>query len=88
MNTVEITKKTTGSSWNYYRGELSNPLPSNSESFKYSTSITGNTNNPVAVYDGYNENKVDANETEIVVPLKRLDNFWRTLNKPLIQCEI
>ena len=42
----------------------------------------------MAVYDGYNENKVDANETEFVVPLKRLDNFWRTLNKPLIQCEI
>ena len=32
-------KKTTGSFWNYYRDEPSNPLPSNSESFKYKPSI-------------------------------------------------
>ena len=38
-------KKTTGSLWNYYRYEPSNPLSSNSESFKYKTSITGNTYN-------------------------------------------
>ena len=36
-------RKTTGSLCNYYRGEPSNPLSSNSESFKYKTSITGNT---------------------------------------------
>ena len=36
-------RKTTGSLWNYYRDEPSNPLSSNSESFKYKTSITGNT---------------------------------------------
>ena len=33
-------KKTTGSLWNYYRDESSNPLSSDSESFKYKTSIT------------------------------------------------
>ena len=26
--------------------------------------------------------------TKIVVPLKHLSNFWRTLNIPLINCEI
>ena len=36
-------KKTTGSLWNYYRDEPTNPLSSNSESFKYQTSIKGNT---------------------------------------------
>ena len=36
-------KKTTGSLWNYYRDEPSNPLSSSSESFKYKASITGNT---------------------------------------------
>ena len=36
-------KRTTGSLWNYYRDETSNPLPSNSESFKYKTSIMRNT---------------------------------------------
>ena len=38
-------KKTTGSLWNYYRDQPNNPLSSNSESFKYKTSITGNTYN-------------------------------------------
>ena len=36
-------KKTTGYLWNYYRDEPSNPVSTNSESFKYETSITGNT---------------------------------------------
>ena len=38
-------KKTTNSLWNYYRDESSDPLSSKSESFKYKTSITGNTFN-------------------------------------------
>ena len=45
-NLLEYSKncrKTTGSLWNYYRDEPSNPLSSNSESFKYKTSIVGKT---------------------------------------------
>ena len=38
-------KKTAGSLWNYYMGKPSNPLHFNSGSFKYKTSITGNTYN-------------------------------------------
>ena len=34
-------KKTTGSLWNYYGDEPSNPLSSNSESFKYKASMQG-----------------------------------------------
>ena len=34
-------KKTTGSLWNYYTDESSNLLSSDSESFKYKTSIIG-----------------------------------------------
>ena len=81
-------KKKTGSLWNYYRDEPSNPLSSNSESFKYKTSITGNTYNAGNGEAGFNANKVGKNETEIVIPLKHLSNFWRTLNIPLINCEI
>ena len=47
-NLLEYSKndrKTTGSLWNYYRDQPSNTLSSNSESFKYKTSITGNTYN-------------------------------------------
>ena len=45
-NLLEYSKnyrKTTGSLWNYYRDEPSNPLSSNSESFKYKASIVGKT---------------------------------------------
>ena len=45
-NLLEYSKnyrKTTGSLWNYYRDEPNNPLSSNSESFKYKTSIVGKT---------------------------------------------
>ena len=36
----------------------------------------------------YDANKVGKNETEIVIPLKYLSNFWRSLNIPLINCEV
>ena len=34
------------------------------------------------------ENKVGKNETKVAIPLKHLSNFWRSLNIPLINCEI
>ena len=76
-------RKATDSLSNYYRDEPSNHLSSNSESFKYKASIAGNT------YDGDDDViKVGKNETAIVAPLKHLNNFWRALNTPLINCEI
>ena len=80
----------------YYRDDPSNPLSSDFESFKYKTSITGNSYNideKIADDDGnevdnpkYDANKVGKNETEVVIPLKHLSNFWRSLNIPLINC--
>ena len=90
-NLLEYSKnyrKTTGSLWNYYRDEPSNPLSPNSESFKYKTSIRGNTYNVGDGEEGYDANKVGKNETEVVIPLKHLSNFWRSLNIPLINCEV
>ena len=81
-------KKTTGSLWNYHRDQPSNPLSTNSESFKYKTSITGSTYNVSDDEEGYDANKVGKNETEVVIPLKHLSNFWRTLDIPLINCEV
>ena len=91
-------KKTTGGLWNYYRDEPSDPLSSNSESFKYKTSIRGNTYNidEKITDDGgqevdnpeYDANKVFKKETEVVIPLKYLSNFWRSLNISLINCEV
>ena len=91
-NLIECSKnyrKTTDSFWNYYRDEPSNPPTdnynadpiTNSASFKYKNSITGKTPNNNSV----NNNKKNV---EIVVPLKYLSNFWRTVDMPLINCEV
>ena len=80
-NLLEYSKnyrKTTGSLWNYYRDEPSNPLSSNSESFKYKTSIVGKTP----------QNNDSLTNAEVVIPLKHLSNFWRSLDIPLINCEV
>ena len=66
-NLLEYSKnyrKTTGSLWNYYRDEPSNPLSSNSESFKYKTSIVGKTP----------QNNDSLTNAKVVIPLN-LSNF-------------
>ena len=68
--------KTTGSLWQYFRDEPDDNL-ADSESFKPKIKITGKTP------DDDNEKDV-----EIMVPLKYLSNFWRTLEMPLINCEV
>ena len=55
---------------------------------KSKTSITGNTYNTGAGKAVYDTNKVGKNETEVVIPLKHLSNFWRSLNILLINCEV
>ena len=47
------------------------------DSFNFKTKITGQTND-----DG----RID--DVEMMVPLKHLSNFWRTLKMPLINCEV
>ena len=68
--------KTSGSLWQYYRDEPNDNL-ANSESFKFKVKITGKT--PAA------DNEKDV---KIMVPLKYLSNFWRTLEMPLINSEV
>ena len=87
-NLLEYSKnyrKTTGSLWNYYRDEANcgavgniNYSIKDLKSFSYKRSITGK-------LEGKN---VEKDDVEIVVPLKYLSNFWRTLNMPLTNCEI
>ena len=68
--------KTSGTLWQYYRDEPNNNL-ADSESSKFKVKITGKTPN--------DDNEKDV---EIMVPLKYLSNFWRTLELPLINCEV
>ena len=80
-------KKTTGSLWNYYRDEPNSSTDNNnithsilnSESFDYKANFMEN---------GVTHNNLTKNDVKIVVPLKYLSNFWRSLNIPLINCEV
>ena len=69
--------KTSGSLWQYFRDEPDDNNIEDSESFQSKIKITGKTPN--------NNNEKDV---EIMVPLKYLSNFWRTLEMPLINCEV
>ena len=80
-NLLEYSKnyrKTTGSLWNYYRDEPSDPLSFNSESFKYKTSIKGKAP----------QNGDLLTNAKVVIPLKHLTNFWKSLDIPLINCKV
>ena len=68
--------KTSGSLWQYFRDESDENL-ADSESFKSKVKIT------VKTPSNDNEKNV-----EIMVPLKYLSNFWRTLEMPFINCEV
>ena len=81
-------RKTAVNLWIYCRYKPSNPLFFSSESFKYKKSITGNTYNFLDCDGEYDAEKVRKNEAEIFAPLKHLNNSWRTLEIPLINCEI
>ena len=68
--------KTSGSLWQYFRDEPNDNVE-DSESLKSKIKIPGETPN--------NNNVKDV---EIMVLLKYLSNFWRTLEMPLISCEV
>ena len=77
--------KTSGSLWQYCKdipgvdddGDIVDFNGANAtDSFNFKTEITGQTNNDGII------------NVEIMVPLKYLSNFWRTLEMPLINCEV
>ena len=75
-NNYSKTSGTSGSLWQYYKDDPKDII-TQSESFKSKLKITGKT--PGA------GNKEDV---EIIVPLKYLSNFWRTLEMTIIQLVI
>ena len=77
--------KTTGSLWQYCKdiparnnnNEITEFTRGNTtDSFNFKAKITGQTGNG------------GTKDVEIIVPLKYLSNFWRTLEMPLIICEV
>ena len=72
---------TSGSLWHFKRDEITNNSDvtndDNAPSFKHKASLIGDAGN--------NGRK---NGIKIVVPLKYLSNFWRSLEMPLIHCNV
>ena len=78
--------KTTGSLWQYCKDIPARDANDDdivifadgntTDSFKFKLKITGRTGNG------------GTKDVEIMVPLKYLSNFWRTLEMPLINCEV
>ena len=82
---------TSGSFWNYYRyginddanennaanNEINNNKTITSKSFEYKIKLIGSKPDDNNIID-----------TEVVLPLKYLSNFWRSLDLALINCEI
>ena len=42
----------------------------------------------ILINPNYDQNKRGTKEGKIAVPLKHLDNFWKSLNIPLVNCEV
>ena len=53
----------------------------NSQSFKYKATLLGKTAD-------HNDGKSFVKNAKIVVPLKYLSNFWRSLEMPLMNCKV
>ena len=71
---------TSGSLWQFKRDEIeenNNLTVDNSSSFKYKSNIIGNLSQVGT-----------RNNIKIVITLKYLSNFWRSLEMPLINCKV
>ena len=72
----DIYSKTSGRLWQYYKDDPNDNM-TQSESFKSKIKMTAKT-----LTAG------NTKDVEIFVPLKYLNSFWRTLEMPLINCEV
>ena len=77
---------TSGSLWQFKRDEVPagnvDLTINNSQSFKYKATLLGKTADAAANING------SVKEAKIVVLLKYLSNFWRSLEMPLINCKV
>ena len=77
---------TSWSLWQFKRDEVpannADLTINNSQSFKYKAALLGKT------ADAVNNTNSSVKDAKIVVPLKYLSNFWRSLEMPLINCKV
>ena len=77
---------TSGSLWQFKGDEVpaknADWTIDNSQLFEYKAALLGKT------ADAVNNTDSSIKDTKIVVPLKYLSNFWRSLEMPLINCKV
>ena len=77
---------TSRSLWQFKRNEVpvnnADLTIDNFQSFKYKAALLGKT------ADAVNNTNRSVKDAKIVVPLKYLSNFWRSLEMPLINCKV
>ena len=88
-NLIEYSDKyssTSGSFWQFKRDEVpannADLSVVNSQSFKYKATLVSK------MADAVNNTNTSVKNTKIVVPLKYLSNFWKSLEMPLINSKI
>ena len=91
-NLIEYSKtyrKTTGILWNYYRDEPNSGSDGvGNNRINYSIKDSKSSDYKISIRGKLEGNNVEKEKVEIVVQLKHLSNFWRTLDMPLINCEV
>ena len=82
---IDNYSDTSGSLWQLKRDEVpannADLTINNWQSFKSKAAFVGKTEN-------HNNEKISAEDTKIVVLLKYLSNFWRSLEMLLINCNV
>ena len=77
---------TSGTLWQFKRDKVSagndNLTIDNFQSFKYKAALVGTT------ADAVNNTDNSVKDAEIIVPLKYLSKFWRSLEMPSISCRV
>ena len=90
-NLLEYSKsysKTSGSLWNYYRDELNIGLGGDDSNIVYSIKDSKSSDYKTSITGKLGNNNLEKEGVETAVPLKQLSNFCRTLDMPLINCEV
>ena len=90
-NLIEYNKnyrKTTGSLWNYYRDEPNSGLGGDNKNKNYSINDSKSFDYKASITGKLEDNNAEKDDVKIVVPIKYLSNFWRTLDIPIINCEV
>ena len=90
-NLIEYSKnyrKAAGILWNYYRDEPNSGLGGDDDNINYSIKNSKSLDYKTSITERLEDGNIEKDDVKIVLPLKYLSNFWRTLDILLISCEL